>query len=112
MSAMLKEKYGLSFQPVWEGHLWCIMHEGPPALRGTPVPMPLRIPQLPCREQACPRCGVRGGYVFRWYSPYWAKAYNRVRRPGSWEAPEPWHANLEAEEDHSLQHERFWLPCL
>ena len=112
-SAMLKERYGMSYQPIWEGHLWSIMHKGPPGLPSTrSVTMPMRIPQKPCREQSCPRCGVRGGYVFRWYSPYWAKAYNRMRRPGSWEAPEPLRANLKAGGDHRMQHERFWLPWL
>ena len=108
---MLEEKHGLSYQPVWEGHLWSFTHKGPPALAGAQIlPMPLGIPQLPCREQGCRRCGVRGGYVFRWYSPYWAKVYNRARRPGSWKAPEPLYVNEEAGEDYRLQHERFWQP--
>ena len=110
MSAMLEEKHGLSYQPVWAGHLSSFMHEGPPGLAGLEVPMPLQIPQLPCRVEACRRCGVRGGYVFRWYSPYWARTYNMVRRPGSWKAPEPLDANLKAGWDHTLQDERFWQP--
>ena len=108
---MLEEKHGLSFQPVWEGLLWCFIHEDPPHLAGLARPiLPMGIPMLPCRQQDCPRCGVRGGYVFRWYSPYWAKVYNRARRPGSWKAPEPLYVNEEAGEDYRLQHERFWQP--
>ena len=97
VSAMLQEKHGLSYRPVWEGHLWSFNHEAPPGLEGLQVgPMPLRIPRLPCREPACPYCGVCVGVVFRWYSPYWADAYNRMRRPGSWKAPEPLYANFRA----------------
>ena len=111
MSAMLEEKNGLSYQPVWEGHLWSFTHRGPPGMAGQHVgPMPLRIPEVPCRALACRCCGVHGGYVFRWHSPCWAKAYNKVRRPGSWKAPEPVFANLKVGEEYRLQHERFWRP--
>ena len=111
VSEMLKVKHGMSFQPIWEGQLWSIIHEDPPALRGTvTATMPLKIPMLPCRREDCPRCGVRGGYMFRWYSPYWAAQYNKMRRAGSWEAPEPLYASQQAAQDHHAQHERFWLP--
>ena len=113
VSAMLQEKNGLSYQPVWEGHLWSIYHRQPPGYEGVMAPMPLRIPQLPCQDPACNRCGVRGGYQFRWYSPYWAKYYNSMRRPGAWEAPDPgqWAIGIgKRGEDYRRQHERFWRP--
>ena len=109
-SVALQEKHGVSYQPIWEGQLWSIMHRDPPCvadlLKG---PMPMRIPQRPCQKPVCARCGVRGGFVFRWYSPYWAKYYNELRRPGSWKAPEPVFASLEVGEKYWLQHERFWV---
>ena len=112
-SEALQEKHGMSYQPFWEGQLWSFKHRDPPGMAFPGVrrmPMPLRIPQLPCRERACNRCGVRGGFVFRWYSPYWARHYNDLRRPGSWRAPQPAFANLQVGERYWLQHEWFWSP--
>ena len=114
VSAMLEQKNGLSYQPVWEGHLWSIIHRPAPALEGVSTPLlPLRIPQLPCRDPACQRCGVRGGYQFRWFSPYWAHYYNSMRKPGSWEAPDPGERAIgigRRGEHWRRQHERFWRP--
>ena len=111
MRKWLEDQHGMSFQPIWEGFLWCILHKDPPHLAalGRTI-LPMKIPRKRCRQRDCHRCGVRGGFVFRWYSPYWAKEYNRVRRPGSWKAPEPLYVNEEAGEDYMLQHERFWQP--
>ena len=111
LSARLEEAHGLSFQPVWEGHLFCVIHAPHPSLAGSQsLTLPLRIPQAPCQQRACGRCGVRGGYVFRWYSPYWAVMYNKMRRPGSWRAMEPLYLNDEADEEYMRLHERFWRP--
>ena len=109
-SEALQEKHGMSYQPIWEGQLWSFKHRDPPLPGVQKGPMPLRIPELPCQKPACSRCGVRGGFVFRWYSPYWAKYYNELRRPGSWKAPEPVFANLHVGEKYWLQQERFWRP--
>ena len=112
-SETLQEKHRMSYQPFWQGQLWSFKHRDPlelpcPIVRK--MPMPLRIPQLPCQERMCSRCGVRGGFVFRWYSPYWAKYYNEMRRPGAWKAPEPVFANMKVGEKYWSQHERFWSP--
>ena len=42
-----------------------------------------------CQRSPCRRCdeGV-GGFQFKWYSAVWARTYNRLRREGSWKAPE------------------------
>ena len=104
----------LVFQPTWEGHLFAYMHRDPPRLPfpdAVKLPMPLRIPELPCTQRACSRCGVRGGgWVFRWYSPYWAKCYNGTRRPGAWKAPEPPLADPSYHDEYWEQHLRFWFP--
>ena len=110
-SEALKEMHGMSYQPIWDGQLWSIMHRDPPLPAGVRKGgMPLRIPQRPCQKPMCSRCGVRGGYVFRWYSPYWAKYYNNLRRPGSWKAPEPVFANLHDLDEYWREQERFWRP--
>ena len=97
----------LVFQPTWEGHLFAYTHRDPPRLPfpdAVKLPMPLRIPELPCTQRACSRCGVRGGWVFRWYSPYWAKCYNETRRPGAWKAPEPPLADPSYQDEYWEQH--------
>ena len=112
-STALQEKHGMSYQPVWEGRLWCFRHSDPFGMsfaRMQEIPMPLGIPQMPCQRRACSRCGVRGGFVFRWYSPYWAKHYNELRSPGAWKALEPAFSDSLVGEHYWLQHERFWCP--
>ena len=109
-SENLRRKHQVSYQPIWEGHLWSFKHRCPDGVNLWKAPMPLRIPQLPCQERACSRCGTRGGYVFRWYSPYWARYYNERARPGAWRAPEPHYADPQVSQAFWLQHERFWRP--
>lgn len=111
-SLALQEKHGVSYQPIWEGQLSAIMHRDHPCLAGMfKGGMPMRIPMRPCQKLVCARCGVRGGFVFRWYSPYWAKYYNFHRRPGAWKGPEPCRvANPSYEEEYLLKQERFWRP--
>ena len=109
----LKQKHGESYQPIWEGQLSAIMHRDPPGIAGVyKARMPMKIPQRPCQKAVCARCTQRrGGFVFRWYSPYWAKYYNFLRRPGAWKAPEPCPvANPSYGEEYLLKQERFWLP--
>ena len=113
VSEALKQKHGTSFQPIWEGQLWSYIHENPSFLDEMPKgQMPMQIPQRPCQKIDCARCGVRGGFVFRWYSPYWAKYYNNLRRPGSWEAPDLVFANRHGGKEYWLQQERFWRPVI
>ena len=41
-------------------------------------------------EGWCARCAQgRSGYTFRWSSPLWADAYDRIRRPDSWGHGDP-----------------------
>ena len=105
----LKEKHGVSYQPHLIGQLPVTMHRDPPHL--APLQegqFPSRLPQRPCQDPQCARCDVRGGYTFRWYSPYWARHYNSVARPGAWIAPEP---EFEVtQEEYLLIQERFWRP--
>ena len=44
-----------------------------------------------CSLPGCPRCQQNlGGYVFRWYSPYWHADYVRMRRAtDAWLPSEP-----------------------
>ena len=79
-----------AYRPVWDGHLHMIMHE----IRVDGVPRRVtpaaggRVREVPCQRRPCLRCeSGRGGYQFRWFSPYWAKFYNERRREGSWRAP-------------------------
>ena len=108
----LKEKHGVSYQPHLIGQLPVTMHRDPPHL--APLQegqFPSRLPQRPCQEPQCARCDVRGGYTFRWYSPYWARHYNSVARPGAWIAPEPCPvAQPSYGEEYLLNQERFWRP--
>ena len=40
----------------------------------------------------CRRCAEgRSGYTFRWLSPFWADAYDRLRAKGSWAVGDPEH---------------------
>ena len=87
----MKEKYSHitgAYRPVWDGHLHMIDHRKP-SIEGIFLPRDVtRVRQVDCRQQPCRRCDEkRGGYQFRWFSPYWAKFYNLVRREGSWKAP-------------------------
>ena len=103
----------LSYQPIWEGQLFAVTHRDPPEmsfLGAVRLPMPCGIPEVPCRQRACSRCEVRGGYIFRWYSPYWARDYNDARRPGAWKAPEPELPDCRVHEQYLLQQLRFWNP--
>ena len=62
MRQLLDDEH-LSFQPSWHGHLCAVIHRDPAWIPGgsSPLPMPLEIPQVPCRLPGCHRCGVRGG---------------------------------------------------
>ena len=64
VSEMLKVKHGMSFQPIWEGQLWSIIHEDPPALRGTVTATMLEDPSVavPARRLSSLR-GARGVHV-------------------------------------------------
>ena len=94
-----------NFRPIWWGHLTMVVHKMN-GVQGTLLTQPLAgIKDMDCEKRACSRCTQgRGGYQFRWYSRAWAKRYNEMRRPGSWEAPEPL-AACSDETDASL---RFW----
>ena len=104
----------LSFQPSWYGHLCVVIHRDADwVLAQTKVPMPPVIREVPCRQPDCHRCGVRGGYVFRWYSPYWAQAYNELRREGAWRAPQPeLSAGRQGRNEYWQQQLRFWHPTV
>ena len=78
------------WRPVWYGHLHMINHRANHGhLGGVRVDQD-SVKNIDCEKRPCRRCdtGV-GGYQFRWYSPLWAKWYNKTRREGSWKAPEP-----------------------
>ena len=76
------------WRPVWSGHLHMINHRTDPP--GVHVQPAVDLKYRDCQKRACSRCeaGV-GGYQFRWYSRFWAKRYNELRRAGAWTAPEP-----------------------
>ena len=90
-------------RPVWDGHLKMIDHRRP-SFEGFCVPPDTTgVRQVDCQKRPCRRCDERrGGYQFRWCSPYWAKFYNLKRQEGSWKAPTGDH---EAATAASL---RFW----
>ena len=105
---------GLSWQPTFEGHLWSIVHQDPPwmTFMGAQAVHLSNIPERPCTQRACSRCNIKGGWQFKWFSPYWVKLYNEQRRPGSWTAlePEVWYPD--AHDLYWNQHLRFWYPVL
>ena len=83
------------WKPLWWGHLHMILHRTDTSsvegVGGAIIrPSPQGVKDRKCVKRACSRCehGV-GGYQFRWYSRYWAKRYNELRRPTAWTAPEP-----------------------
>ena len=90
MHKSLEGRKGMSYQPYWQGSLWTIKHREPDhwLFEVAQNIAPAGMVEKPCTEAGCTRCGVRGGYQFRWFSPYWAREYNDGRREGSWEAPE------------------------
>ena len=52
----------------------------------------MRVNPRPCSAQdpPCERCTTeRGGYMFRWFSVWWAEDYIRFSRPGSWKPGDP-----------------------
>ena len=111
-SAYLRYEFGrqqthfrhADWRPVWWGQLDMIVHRVPHVPGMTLVrPDTKTVQERACEKERCPRCEARmGGYQFRWYSCYWTKTYNEVRRGGAWEAPEP---AEEPVDDPSL---RFW----
>ena len=66
------------------GDLPIVMHQPAeaPAPQGTVIVI--------CNHTDCPRCRLRwGGYVSRWFSPYWSDAYMKTRRlEGCWKSGE------------------------
>ena len=77
------------WMPSWWGHLTLINHRVDPWPGAIVRPAVQGLAERDCDKRACSRCrSGRGGYQFRWYSPYWAGQYNKLRRPGAWEAPE------------------------
>ena len=76
------------WRPVWYGHLHMINHRA--NVSNLIRPDQTSVKNIDCKQRPCRRCdaGV-GGYQFRWYSPLWAKWYNKTRREGAWKAPEP-----------------------
>ena len=66
------------------GELPIVMHRPAdgPATEGTYA--------IECTSEDCPRCKKGwGGYVFRWFSPYWSEAYMKMRRrEGCWQPGE------------------------
>ena len=80
-------------RPMPEFHLklWDIIHHEAITVFhfiGARVESPM-FAHRPCQRSPCRRCdeGV-GGFQFKWYSAVWARTYNRLRREGSWKAPE------------------------
>ena len=81
-----------AYRPVWSGHLTMIIHrmEQEGILPAARVQGTVHVKETQCQQMGCKRCEEgRGGYQFKWYSQYWAKQYNALKRPGAWEAPEP-----------------------
>ena len=78
--------------PWFYGLLWDVVHRERTTVwnyMAERVDPPCLVLHRPCLAPHCARCEEgRGGYQFRWYSALWAANYNRIRRPGSWEAPE------------------------
>ena len=78
------------WRPEWWGHIYMILHRIDHDPSSTVVCANPGIRHLDCQRSPCRRCDEgMGGYQFRWYSQYWAKHYNEMRRPGAWRAPEP-----------------------
>ena len=74
----------------WAGHMYMILHRIDDVPATTFVRPNPGIREVDCSRRPCRRCDAgMGGYQFRWYSQYWAKHYNEIRRPGAWRAPEP-----------------------
>ena len=95
-----------AYRPVWSGHLKMIIHKlgDEVLLPACRVSDPGYVKEVPCQQMGCKRCEQgRGGYQFKWYCRYWAKEYNRLRRPGSWEAPQP------KDEPTAASGMRFWV---
>ena len=101
---ILPQEERVLWRPEWWGHIFMILHR----IDDTPATL-LRPPsegirEVDCLRRPCSLCDAgMGGYQFRWYSQYWAKHYNQMRRPGAWLAPEP---DPPTRRNASL---RFWM---
>ena len=95
-----------AYRPVWSGHLKMIIHKlgTDDCLGAFRVSDGGHVKETPCRQMGCRRCEEgRGGYQFKWYSRYWAKEYNKMKRPGAWQAPQS------REEPTASSGMRFWV---
>ena len=74
--------------PKFHLKLWDVIHKELYIPDAVSLECPL-VSHRPCEKSPCRRCDERvGGYQFKWYSAVWARTYNRLRRDGSWKAPE------------------------
>ena len=65
-----------------EGNLTIIEHR---SWIGSPANNEKTFRSRPCTKVGCDRCYAgNGGYVFRWYSKLWEKAYIENARPNAW----------------------------
>ena len=94
-------------RPLWWGSLKMVLHRREnDELSAVPRDNGGCFRHVFCTQRPCLRCDEgRGGYQFRWYCRYWAKAYNELAREGAWKAPE---ADSSCTDDPSV---RFWKPA-